>query len=229
MQVPETRYARVGELRLAYQQWGEGPPVLMIPALVSNVEVWWEHELYRRSLEYFGKHMTCVCFDKRGIGLSDGFDGTPTLEQRNEDVLAVMDAVGWERAHILGVSEGAVMGQLFAADYPDRVESLILIGTFVSPRYQSRIPDYIQDGDPHSRRNHRSWNASSGWLPPGRKIRAIWSNGKCRARSETSPSRAGPAGSSASPRAQGTFFASSRASRPSTPETPPNGSRRARW
>ena len=148
MQVPETRYARVGDLRLAYQEWGEGPPVLMIPALVSNVEVWWEHELYRRSLEYFGKHMTCVCFDKRGIGLSDGFDGTPTLEQRNEDVLAVMDAVGWESAHIMGVSEGGVMAQLFAADYPDRVESLTLINTFVPRQYQSRVPDYVQDGDP---------------------------------------------------------------------------------
>ena len=61
--------------------------------------------------------MTCVVFDKRGIGLSDRFDEAPTLEQRNEDTMAVMDAVGWERAHFMGVSEGGVMGQLLAADF----------------------------------------------------------------------------------------------------------------
>src|SRR3990172_3047700 len=143
MQIPETRYARVGDLRLAYQQWGDGPPLLIIPDLVTNVEVAWEHELYRRSLEHMGKHMTCVWFDKRGIGMSDRFDQAPTLEQRNDDILAVMDAVGWEQANILGQSEGAVMGQLFAADFPAPVESLMLVNNFVSPRYQSRIPNYI--------------------------------------------------------------------------------------
>ncbi len=151
MQVPETRYARVGELRLAYQQWGAGPALMIIPALTSNVEVWWEHELFRRSLEHLGKHMTCVCFDKRGIGLSDRFDEMPTLEQRNEDILAVMDAAGWERAHFVGTSEGAAMGQLFAADFPDRVESIVLINTFVSPRYRDRAGDYHRDGDPPRR------------------------------------------------------------------------------
>ncbi len=148
MQLPETRYARVGDLRLAYHQWGDGPPLMIVPDLISNVDIAWEHELYRRTLEHFGKHMTCVYFDKRGIGLSDRFDDVPTLEQRNEDILAVMDAVGWERAHLLGTSEGAAMGQLFAADYPERVDSLTLINTFVSPRYQSRVPEFIREGDP---------------------------------------------------------------------------------
>ena len=148
MQIPETRYARVGDLRLAYQQWGDGPPLMIIPDLVTNVEIAWEHELYRRSLEHMGKHMTCVWFDKRGIGMSDRFDQAPTLEQRNDDILAVMDAVGWEQANILGQSEGAAMGQLFAADFPARVESLTLVNTFVSPRYQSRIPNYTRSGDP---------------------------------------------------------------------------------
>ena len=148
MQIPETRYARVGDLRLAYQQWGEGPPLLIIPDLVSNVEVAWEHELYRRTLEHFGKHMTCVWFDKRGIGMSDRFDEAPTPQQRTDDILAVMDKVGWERAHVLGTSEGAVMGQLFAADCPGRVESLTAINTFVPPRYVSRIPAYIRSDDP---------------------------------------------------------------------------------
>jgi len=120
---------------------------MIVPALISNVEVSWEHELYRRTLEHLGKHMTCVHFDKRGIGLSDRFDEAPTLEQRNEDILAVMDAVGWERAHFLGVSEGGAMGQLFAADFPDRIESLVLLNTFVPRRYNKRVYDYVREGD----------------------------------------------------------------------------------
>jgi class 3 adenylate cyclase len=148
MQVPETHYARVGDLRIAYQTWGQGPRLMLCPALISNIEISWEHELYRRSLEHLGKHMTCVIFDKRGIGLSDRFDEEPTLEQRNEDTVAVMDAVGWDRAHFLGVSEGGAMGQLFAADFPERVESLMLLNTFVSPRYRERMPDYTKAGDP---------------------------------------------------------------------------------
>ena len=147
MQVPETRYARVGDIRIAYQMWGEGPPLIIIPAFISNIEIHWEHELYRRTLEYMGKYMTCVHFDKRGMGLSDRFEEVPTLEQRIEDVLAVMDAVGWERAHILGVSEGGAMAQLFAADYPRRTESLTVINTFVSPRYRSGLRGYVRDND----------------------------------------------------------------------------------
>ncbi len=148
MQVPETHYARVGDLRIAYQKWGEGPRLMICPALISNIEISWEHELYRRTLEHLGRHMTCVIFDKRGIGLSDRFDEAPTLAQRNEDTLAVMGAVGWERAHFLGVSEGGLMGQLFAADFPERVESLVLLNTFVTGRYRERLRDYIQAGDP---------------------------------------------------------------------------------
>ena len=72
MTIPQTRYAKTGSgLRIAYQQWGSGPPCLIAPALISNVEIAWEHELYRRCLERWGKFMTCVLFDKRGIGLSD--------------------------------------------------------------------------------------------------------------------------------------------------------------
>jgi class 3 adenylate cyclase len=147
MHVPETHYARVGDLRIAYQKWGEGPPYLLVPALISNVEISWEHELQRRVLEHFGRHLTCVMFDKRGIGLSDRFDEVPTLGQRNEDILAVMDAVGWERAHIFGISEGGAMGQLFAADFPERVESLVLLNTFVPPRYRRRILDHVAPDD----------------------------------------------------------------------------------
>ncbi len=148
VQVPETHYARAGDLRIAYQQWGEGPPLVFIPALISNIEISWEHELYRRNFEHFGRHMRCVQFDKRGIGLSDRFDGVPDMQQRNEDIFAVMDAVGWESAHFMGVSEGAAMAQQFAADFPERVESLMLVNTFASPRYRDRYPEYHRDDDP---------------------------------------------------------------------------------
>ena len=136
MQVPETKYARSADgLRLAYQQWGEGPPLLIVPALVSNVEVAWEHPVYLRIHEYMGRYFTCAQFDKRGIGLSDRPEDPPTLEQRIGDIVAVMDELGWERAHLLGMSEGGVMSQLFAADHPERVDRLVLTDTFVPMRY----------------------------------------------------------------------------------------------
>ena len=118
VQVPETHYARAGDLRIAYQQWGEGPPLVFIPALISNIEISWEHELYRRNFEHFGRYLTCVQFDKRGIGLSDRFEGVPTMEQRNEDIFAVMDAVGWERAHFLGSLRGRGHGPAVRSGLP---------------------------------------------------------------------------------------------------------------
>ena len=148
MRTPETRYPRSGDLRIAYQKWGAGPALMIVPPLISNVELVWEHELIGRSLEYLGRHFTCVHFDKRGIGLSDRFDELPTLSQRLEDIRAVMSAVGWEKAHFFGISEGGAMGQLFAADFPEQVESLVLLNSIVPPRYRKRIPDYVRDGDP---------------------------------------------------------------------------------
>ena len=121
---------------------------MIIPDLISNVEIAWEHELYRRSLEHLGKYMTCVYFDKRGIGMSDRFDAAPTLAQRNGDIIAVMDDVGWETAHVFGQSEGAAMGLLFAVDFPERVESLTMSNTFVPPAYRDRIPEYAREGAP---------------------------------------------------------------------------------
>jgi hypothetical protein len=93
MDVADIRYATTsGGLRLAYQVWGEGPPLMIAPALISNVEVHGEHEFYQRSRSHVGKYMTCVEFDKRGIGLSDRFEGDlPTLAERIEDIEVIMD------------------------------------------------------------------------------------------------------------------------------------------
>ena len=149
MQIPETQYARsIDGLRLACQVWGQGPPLLIVPPLISNIEVTWEHEYWHRVNEYLGRYMTCVHFDKRGVGLSDRPDEMPTLEQRIGDIVTVMDALGWERTNLLGLSEGGLMSQLFAAEYPERVDHVILIDTMPSPRHWSRMFDRVAPGDP---------------------------------------------------------------------------------
>ena len=148
MTIPQTRYAKTGSgLRIAYQQWGSGPSCLIAPALISNIEIAWEHELYRRCLERWGKFMTCVMFDKRGIGLSDRFDGVPTLEERIEDMSCVMDAVGWQQAHLQGTSEGGLMCQLFAANHPERVLSVGLMNSVVPNKYRPLVRARFEEGD----------------------------------------------------------------------------------
>ena len=96
-------------------QFGSGPDVLAIPPLVSNVELVWEHEIYRRFLEYAAQHVRITGFDKRGIGLSDKIHDPPTLQERTDDITAVMDAAGLDSLVVLGQSEGALMAQFFAA------------------------------------------------------------------------------------------------------------------
>ena len=147
MKVAETKYAQSGDLRLAYQQFGEGPPLLIVPGLVSNMDVQWEHEAVGRIFDLLGRHLNVVTFDKRGIGLSDRPDVAPTLEERIGDIIAIMDTVGWEKASLLGVSEGGVMSQLFAAQYPERVDKLVLHNTIVPRRYLWRLREFIEPGD----------------------------------------------------------------------------------
>lgn len=127
--VPEVLFTDAHGVRIAWQRFGDGPDLLMIPPLVSNVEIAWEHEYYRRFLEYLALHLRVLAFDKRGMGLSDRFGSAPTLEERTDDILAVLDAAGVERIAIGGVSEGGLMAQLFTALHPDRVERLILINS----------------------------------------------------------------------------------------------------
>ena len=135
-------------VRIAYQQWGEGPPLLICPQIISNVEIHNEHEYYRRVREHVGRFFRCVEFDKRGIGLSDRITGElPDLETRLQDIVSVMDAMGWESAHFWGISEGAMMGQLFAAEYPERVRTLTLVNAFVSPRYIPRVAHHFRIGE----------------------------------------------------------------------------------
>jgi pimeloyl-ACP methyl ester carboxylesterase len=131
--MPSTRYARSGEVNIAYQVTGDGPRDLAyVPGWVSNVEVMWDDPSLARFLRRLASFSRLITFDKRGTGLSDPVDLThlPALEDRMDDVRAVMDAVGSERATLFGHSEGGNMCLVFAATYPDRTEGLILTGSY---------------------------------------------------------------------------------------------------
>lgn len=140
MDVPEVRYAKSGEVHVAYQTVGSGAIdlVLGLP-YVGHLGVWWE---YGPAAEFFyglASLGRLILFDKRGVGLSDRDVGVPTLEERMDDFRAVMDAVGSKKALILGASESGAMSILYAATYPDRVSALILAGAYARA---TRAPDY---------------------------------------------------------------------------------------
>jgi pimeloyl-ACP methyl ester carboxylesterase len=140
MPVPETRYARSGDLNIAYQVSGDGPfDLVFVPGYVTHLELHWEMPSFAPVLEKMGSFSRLIRFDKRGTGMSDRVGGAPTLEARMDDVRAVMDAVGSERAAFYGLSEGAAMAVLFAATYPDRTAALVLRSAY--PR-RMWAPDY---------------------------------------------------------------------------------------
>ena len=126
---PETKYARSGELGIAYQELGEGEiDIVLAFPYISHLDLMWDNPALVRFLRRLGSFARVIAFDRRGVGLSDPVDGTTTLEERMDDVRAVMDAAGVERAALLGMSEGAMMCMLFAASHPERVSTLVLWG-----------------------------------------------------------------------------------------------------
>jgi class 3 adenylate cyclase/pimeloyl-ACP methyl ester carboxylesterase len=130
--MPETRYALSGDINIAYQTIGHGPlDIVIVPGAISHVE--FHHELpgLTAFLHHLSRFARVVTFDKRGQGLSDRVSGVPSLEERMDDVRAVMDAISSKRAVLLGFSEGCPMSVLFAATYPERVSHLVLVGGFV--------------------------------------------------------------------------------------------------
>jgi class 3 adenylate cyclase len=130
---PKTRYARSGDVNIAYQIAGEGPiDLVYVPGWVSNIETAWEDPHVSRFLERLASFSRLILFDKRGTGLSDrvSISELPTLEQRMDDVRAVMDAADSQRAALFGASEGGVMCALFGATYPDRTAALVLYGSY---------------------------------------------------------------------------------------------------
>ena len=141
MQAPKTQYADSNGVSIAYQVVGGGDATLVVvPGAVSNVEVMWSEPIFYRLIRHFTRFARVIVFDKRGTGCSDPVVGPPTLEERIDDIRAVMDAVGVERAFIDGISEGGPMAMLFAATYPERVQGLVLYGTF--PKWDAPgLPD----------------------------------------------------------------------------------------
>jgi pimeloyl-ACP methyl ester carboxylesterase len=127
---PETKYARAGDLSIAYQVFGSGPrDLVLLSTFWNQIEHHWELPSFARALERLGAFARVLMLDKRGSGLSDRVVGTPSAEERMDDIRAVMEAVGSRRAALLGASEGGTLAALFAATYPERVEALIIYGS----------------------------------------------------------------------------------------------------
>ncbi len=140
MTPPPVKYAKSGDIFVAYQVTGEGShDIVWAPGAGSHLTLAWENPYSARMIERLSSFSRLIRFDKRGTGLSDAVKEVATLEQRIDDIRAVMDAAGTERAHVLGISEGGPMACLFAATYPDRTRSLTLYGT--KARW-SKAPDY---------------------------------------------------------------------------------------
>jgi pimeloyl-ACP methyl ester carboxylesterase len=139
--MPETLYARSGDVSIAYPVLGEGPfDVVIAPGTVSHVEFGWEAAGWVALLRGVAEHARVLVFDKRGTGMSDRVPGLPTLEERSDDIRAVMEAAGSDRAALFGFSEGVPMSVVFAASYPERTSALVLYGglarTLWAPDYQ---------------------------------------------------------------------------------------------
>jgi pimeloyl-ACP methyl ester carboxylesterase len=129
--MPETRYAKSGDNYVAYQVMGEGPfDLVWVPGFFSHIDLQMEWPLWANFFRRLASFCRLICFDKRGTGLSDRTGTIPTIEERMDDVRAVMDTAGSERAALMGFSEGGPMSIVFAATYPQRTSALILYGSY---------------------------------------------------------------------------------------------------
>lgn len=158
----DVRYADSDGCSIAYEVFGSGPrDLVFVHGWVTNVDLLWEHPRVADAMRRLGSFCRVIHFDKRGTGLSDRVpvDRLPTLEQRMDDVRAVMDAAGSQRAVLFGHSEGGPMCMLFAAVYPQRVEGLILYGTFAVRQRQPGYPwaPTEDERQAHVRRVRREW------------------------------------------------------------------------
>ena len=140
MTSPPTRYARSGDTSIAYQVVGDAPlDLVLVLGFATHIELQWESEAFARFFERLSSFARLIVFDKRGTGLSDPVAQVPTLEERVDDVRAVMDAAGSKRAAFFGISEGGPMSALVAATHPERVSALVLYGAMGRT---TEAPDY---------------------------------------------------------------------------------------
>ena len=161
---PETRYTKSGDFNIAYQLVGDGPlDLVYVSGWISNVELAWEEPTHARFLRRLASFSRLITFDKRGTGLSDPvpLNALPTLEERMDDLRAVLDAVGSERAALFGHSEGGNMSVLFAAAHPERTVALVTFGIFAKRIWSQ---DYPWAPTPEARQHtieqvERTWGA----------------------------------------------------------------------
>ena len=140
---PSVHYARSGDVNIAYQVVGRGPvDFVFVMGWVSHLEYFWNEPAFARFLSRLARMSRLILFDKRGTGLSDAVPTSrlPTLEQRMDDVRAVMDAAGSERAVLMGVSEGGPLCTLFAATYPEKTEALVMVGSYARRLRDANYP-----------------------------------------------------------------------------------------
>ncbi len=169
---PITRYAQSSDgASIAFQVHGEGPrDLVFVPGFVSHVELVWEEPAIARFLRRLASFSRLIIFDKRGQGLSDRLGRPPTLEESMDDLGAVMDAAGSERAAIFGISEGGPMSMLFAATYPARVSALVLYGTYARMIKTSDFPQGVSEQrfDRWTEQVREEWGGAVGvdlWAP----------------------------------------------------------------
>ena len=170
---PETRYAKSGDVHIAYQVVGSGPiDLVLIPGLFTHVEHQWEEPSFARFLTRLASFSRLIVFDARGAGLSDQAPELPPMEEQVDDLRAVLDAVGSSSAAIFGLSQAGPMAILFAASHPERTRGIVLYGTYASPRRQEGYP----------------WGRSDEWMEDyGHQIDREWGSGVFL--SQVAPSR----------------------------------------
>jgi class 3 adenylate cyclase len=145
IEVPETRYAKSGDVNIAYQVVGDGPfDLVYVPPFISNLELQWEDPDERRYFERLASFSRLIMFDKRGTGLSDRVE-VATLEERMDDLRAVMDAAGSRRAAVFGSSEGGVLSILFTTTHPERVSAIALYGAYPRVAWAQDYPDGMSE------------------------------------------------------------------------------------
>ncbi len=138
---PKTRYAKSAGVHIAYQVVGDGPrDLIYAPPWIGNMELFWEEPSYARFLDRLASFSRLILFDKRGTGSSDRAASIPHIEQQIDDLGAVMESVGSERAALLGASEGGSLCTLFAATHPERTSALMLCGALSTTRWSPETP-----------------------------------------------------------------------------------------
>ena len=181
--MPTTEYAKSGEVNIAYQAFGEGPlDLVFVPGFISHLELAWEEPYLARFLRRLATFARVIFFDKRGTGLSDPVSQPPGLDERMDDIRAVMDAAGSERAALFGVSDGGCLCISFAVAYPDRAASLVTYGSFAR---RLRTADYpwgwsaehlkeVLDGMDRGWATGTWWSAANPSVADDERYQAWW-------------------------------------------------------